>query len=354
MMAASLNGSFVFYQSFYDMIALIPDMETQLAAYGVICAYALNGIEPQTDNWLLKMVFCSVKPLIDNNRKRRENGKKGGRKPAEEMQTEAVTEERETNLPRILVKEDETQYKKVQEENTPGFLVQKESCQEKTKTALQAIELPTGEQWTAPTVSQITEPQNIETQVTQQVMEQQRSVPQEKPQSAQRREQPEGQATTQQAMASPAAPQTITASTAMQTTAIPIVESEQADLWEGEPILRYGENKYPITQRELNKVQRFAQELFQTYGGGRRPNEADMERVMEYTVARREIDGDRAVAVLDEGRADLLWYAFEKASAAQKLNWRYIDGMYRRFEQRDITTGAEAYQYDLLRGMTVS
>ena len=56
---------------------------------------------------------------------------------------------------------------------------------------------------------------------------------------------------------------------------------EQADLWEGEPILRYGENKYPITQRELN--------------------------------------------------------------------WRYIDGMYRRFEQRDITTGAEAYQYDLLR-----
>ena len=129
---------------------------------------------------------------------------------------------------------------------------------------------------------------------------------------------------------------------------------EQADLWEGEPILRYGENKYPITQRELNKVQSFAQELYQTYGGGRRPNEADMERVMEYTVARREIDGDRAVAVLDEGRADLLWYAFEKASAAQKLNWRYIDGMYRRFEQRDITTGAEAYQYDLLRGMTVS
>ena len=339
MMAASLSSSFVFYQSFYDMIAWIPELETQLAAYGMICAYALNGVEPQTDNWVLNLVFCAVKPLIDNNRKRRENGKKGGRKPAEEMQTEAVTEEREINLPRILVKEDETQYKKVQEENTPGFLVQKESCQEKTKTALQAIELPTGEQWTAPTVSQITEPQNIETQVTQQVMEQQRSVPQEKPQSAQRREQPEGQA-----MVSSTEQQAVVQQRA----------DEQADLWEGEPILRYGENKYPITQRELNKVQRFAQELYQTYGGGRRPNEADMERVMEYTVARREIDGDRAVAVLDEGRADLLWYAFEKASAAQKLNWRYIDGMYRRFEQRDITTGAEAYQYDLLRGMTVS
>ena len=160
-------------------------------------------------------------------------------------------------------------------------------------------------------------------------------MPQTELQSTRWTAQPEGQATEQQAAA-----------------AVPV--AEQADLWEGEPILRYGENKYPITQRELNKVQSFAQELYQTYGGGRRPNEADMERVMEYTVARREIDGDRAVAVLDEGRADLLWYAFEKASAAKKLNWRYIDGMYRRFEQRDITTGAEAYQYDLLRGMTVS
>ena len=95
MMAASLSSSFVFYQSFYDMIAWIPDMETQLAAYGMICAYALNGIEPQTDNWVLNLVFCAVKPLIDNNRKRRENGKKGGRKPAVadiEMTAAMITE----------------------------------------------------------------------------------------------------------------------------------------------------------------------------------------------------------------------------------------------------------------------
>ena len=78
-----------------------------------------------------------------------------------------------------------------------------------------------------------------------------------------------------------------------------------------------------------------------------------MEKIIEYVVVRREINGT-VFALLDEGRADLLRYAFEKASAAKKLNWRYIDGMYRRFEQRDITTGAEAYQYDLLRGMTVS
>lgn len=286
------------------MIAWIPDMETQLAAYGMICAYALNGIEPQTDNWVLNLVFCAVKPLIDNNCKRRENGKKGGRKPAVadiEMTAAMITEaplqqpgERETVEPQA-----EPQTAQVQ--------------------AAPAV-----------VVSQTTELQTIAPREELQTM-----MPQTELQSTRWTAQPEGQAIEQQAAA-----------------AVPV--AEQADLWEGEPILRYGENKYPITQRELNKVQSFAQELYQTYGGGRRPNEADMERVMEYTVARREIDGDRAVAVLDEGRADLLWYAFEKASAAKKLNWRYIDGMYRRFEQRDITTGAEAYQYDLLRGMTVS
>lgn len=285
------------------MIAWIPDMETQLAAYGMICAYALNGIEPQTDNWVLNLVFCAVKPLIDNNRRRRENGKKGGRKPAVadiEMTAAMITE---TPL------------------QQPGERETVEPQAEPQTAQVQAAP--------AVVVSQTIEPETAPRE------ELQTMVQQTELQSTRWTAQPEGQAIEQQAAA-----------------AVPV--AEQADLWEGEPILRYGENKYPITQRELNKVQSFAQELYQTYGGGRRPNEADMERVMEYTVARREIDGDRAVAVLDEGRADLLWYAFEKASAAKKLNWRYIDGMYRRFEQRDITTGAEAYQYDLLRGMTVS
>lgn len=285
------------------MIAWIPDMETQLAAYGMICAYALNGIEPQTDNWVLNLVFCAVKPLIDNNRKRRENGKKGGRKPAVadiEMTAAMITE---TPL------------------QQPGERETVEPQAEPQTAQVQAAP--------AVVVSQTIEPETAPRE------ELQTMVQQTELQSTRWTAQPEGQAIEQQAAA-----------------AVPV--AEQADLWEGEPILRYGENKYPITQRELNKVQSFAQELYQTYGGGRRPNEADMERVMEYTVTRREIDGDRAVAVLDEGRADLLWYAFEKASAAKKLNWRYIDGMYRRFEQRDITTGAEAYQYDLLRGMTVS
>ena len=239
MMAASLNGSFVFYQSFYDMIALIPDMETQLAAYGVICAYALNGIEPQTDNWLLKMVFCSVKPLIDNNRKRRENGKKGGRKPAvAEMEMTAA-----------MVTEAPLQQ--------PGERETVEPQAEPQTAQVQAAP--------AVVVSQTTEPETAPQGALQTMVQQTEA------QSTQWTAQPEGQA-----MVSSTEQQAVVQQRA----------DEQADLWEGEPILRYGENQYPITQRELN--------------------------------------------------------------------WRYIDGMYRRFEQRDITTGAEAYQYDLLRGMTVS
>ena len=239
MMAASLSSSFVFYQSFYDMIAWIPELETQLAAYGMICAYALNGIEPQTDNWVLNLVFCAVKPLIDNNRKRRENGKKGGRKPAVadmEMTAAMITEA------------------PLQQ---PGERKTVEAQAEPQAAQVQAAP--------AVVVSQTTEPETAPQGALQTMVQQTEA------QSTQWTAQPEGQA-----MVSSTEQQAVVQQRA----------DEQADLWEGEPILRYGENQYPITQRELN--------------------------------------------------------------------WRYIDGMYRRFEQRDITTGAEAYQYDLLRGMTVS
>ncbi len=136
MTIATLERSFVFYQSFHDMIALIPDMETQLAAYGMICAYAFSEIEPQTDNWVLKMVFSAAKPLIDSDRKRRENGKKGGRKPAAtEMQTEAataeqVTEEQKTDIPNSLVRETDIQKIRAQREEIPTILVNEKTTQE--------------------------------------------------------------------------------------------------------------------------------------------------------------------------------------------------------------------------------
>ena len=136
MTTTTLESRFVFYQSFHDMIALIPDSETQLAAYGMICAYALEGTEPETDNWILNLLFYAVKPLLDSNRKRRENGKKGGRKPAAtEMQTEAataeqVTEEQKTDIPNSLVRETDIQKIRAQKEEIPTILVNEKTTQE--------------------------------------------------------------------------------------------------------------------------------------------------------------------------------------------------------------------------------
>ena len=294
MTIATLERSFVFYQSFHDMIALIPDMETQLAAYGMICAYAFSEIEPQTDNWVLKMVFSAAKPLIDSDRKRRENGKKGGRKPAAtEMQTETVTEvqadtttteqvteEQKTDIPGLLVYEIDKRENMVCKEDIPKILVKEEYCQEETATE-----------------SPVIAPQTAQPAVIQQEPE-----PEQTPHMAQN------------------------------------------------DILLYGENKYPVTQMELKKIQNFARKLFKKHNFGRILNEFDIDKIMKYTVARREINGV-AVGVLDREKADLLEYAVEQAEAAEKLNWRYIEGIYRNFLLRDIKTADEAYQYDLSRSI---
>ena len=284
MTTATLERSFAFYQSFHDMITLIPDSETQLAAYGMICAYALEGTEPETDNWILNLLFYAVKPLIDSNRKRQENGKKGGRKQATEVQTEAVTAEQVTDLPSFLVEETEIQEMNVDEEDTPTILVQEEPIQ-----------------------YNIVHEEGIPRIFVQEEHQQEDKAQEEQ-------------------------------------------IGVRAEPCQNEEILLYGANKYPVAQTELKKIQNFARDLFQKHNFGRILNEFDIDKIMKYTVARREINGV-AVGVLDRDKADLLKYAVEQAEAAEKLNWRYIEGMYRRFEQRDIKTADEAYQYDLSRSI---
>lgn len=75
------RDSFIFYRSFYEAIKEIPD-EEQLIAYRAITEYALNGTEINIQG-ISKAIFTLVKPQIDANTKRYENGKKGGRKPKE-------------------------------------------------------------------------------------------------------------------------------------------------------------------------------------------------------------------------------------------------------------------------------
>ena len=72
-----MRDSFVFYRSFADAIAGLPTEEYKKVMQAII-GYALDGTEP-TAGGIEYTVFCLVKPQIDANNKRYENGKKGGR-----------------------------------------------------------------------------------------------------------------------------------------------------------------------------------------------------------------------------------------------------------------------------------
>lgn len=79
--------SFIFYRSFYEAIRCMPP-EVQLEIYPAICEYALFGTLPKNLSEVAKGMFTLIKPNIDVNTTRFENGKKGGRKASPKKQTE--------------------------------------------------------------------------------------------------------------------------------------------------------------------------------------------------------------------------------------------------------------------------
>ncbi len=90
-----MMDSFVFYKSFYEAIAELPN-EYRLEIYEVICQYSLYGEVPEMSG-ITKALFTLMKANIDATEKKYrallENGKKGGR-PKKEM----IDEETETEL----------------------------------------------------------------------------------------------------------------------------------------------------------------------------------------------------------------------------------------------------------------
>ena len=69
-----MRDSVVFYRSFYEAIQNLPEPE-QVKAYTAIMEYALNGVQPEIDG-VAAAIFLLVKPQIDANNKRYENGKR--------------------------------------------------------------------------------------------------------------------------------------------------------------------------------------------------------------------------------------------------------------------------------------
>lgn len=79
------RDSFVFYRSFYQAVSqLKPKDQTEVIL--AICAYALDGSERELTG-VPSAIFTLIKPNLDANRKKFENGKKGGRKKTGPGQT---------------------------------------------------------------------------------------------------------------------------------------------------------------------------------------------------------------------------------------------------------------------------
>ena len=85
------RDSYIFYRSFYEAIKEIPQ-ENQLQVYKAISIYALEQEEIELDG-ISKAIFSLIKPQLDANYKKYENGKqKGSKVKANEKQKGSKTE----------------------------------------------------------------------------------------------------------------------------------------------------------------------------------------------------------------------------------------------------------------------
>lgn len=72
------RDSFIFYRSFFEAVSNLNkrDQTTVLLA---LCDYALNGVEPELSG-VPSSMFLLIRPNLDANQRRYENGKRGGRR----------------------------------------------------------------------------------------------------------------------------------------------------------------------------------------------------------------------------------------------------------------------------------
>ena len=82
--------SFVFYRSFYEGIKELP-RDIQGEVLTAIMEYGLNGVTTENQKQITKAMFALIKPQLDANNQRFDNGKKGGRPKANCNQTETET-----------------------------------------------------------------------------------------------------------------------------------------------------------------------------------------------------------------------------------------------------------------------
>jgi hypothetical protein len=131
-----MRESFVFYRSFYDAIKDLP-RDVQGEIYTAIMEYSLYGKETENLKPIARSVFTLMKPQIDVNNKRFENGKRGGRPKSEDKPKGNQNETKEKSKNNQNETKDEPNVNvndnvNVNTENTPNGVSKKDAAKAAT------------------------------------------------------------------------------------------------------------------------------------------------------------------------------------------------------------------------------
>lgn len=74
------RNTFIFYRSFYEAAKCLPP-EIRVAVYDAIISYALDGVIDDNLDGVPQALFVLMRPVLDTDILRRQNGSLGGRPP---------------------------------------------------------------------------------------------------------------------------------------------------------------------------------------------------------------------------------------------------------------------------------
>ena len=94
------------------------------------------------------------------------------------------------------------------------------------------------------------------------------------------------------------------------------------------------------------EVRSFTQELFDRFRPGTKATQRDELEVFHRIIDREGSGEESTVLSVSKDKKALLVYAFEQASLAGAVNWRYIEGIYRNLRARGIDNIDEAIWFD--------
>lgn len=106
---------------------------------------------------------------------------------------------------------------------------------------------------------------------------------------------------------------------------------------------------FGYTEAIGSEIKSVTQELLDTFRPGERATQRDELEVFHKIIDREGTGPEGTVLTVSEEKKALLVYAFEQASLACAVNWRYINGIYRNMRIRDIKNVDQACDYDFDR-----